>query len=153
MRNLKKIFVFILCAIIAFNCLSQTGKAKMSPRDVLAQCHSACSNLNYDAIKECISQRNVVYVDVVKQKFENPEMKFQKNLVAATIQTAKYDILEETVSENGKTATLKTKVSVLDQTFTADVLFILENNSWKIDDVPNARDIPNQIPMLQMFIK
>jgi hypothetical protein len=136
-----------------FDCLSQTDKSKTNPRDVLAQCYSACSNLNYDAIKECISQRNIVYVDMVKQKFENSEMKFQKNLVAATIQTAKYDILEETVSENGKTVTLKTKVSLLDQTFTADVLFIIENNAWKIDDVPNARDIPNQIPALQMFIK
>jgi hypothetical protein len=139
--------------MIAFHCLSQTGNTKMTPGDVLNKCYSACSNFNYDAVKECITQRNIVYVDMIKQKFENPEKKFQKDIIAATIQTAKYDILEETVSANGNTATLKTKVSVLEQTFTADIVLVVENNKWKIDDIPNVRDIPNQVPMLKMFIK
>jgi hypothetical protein len=153
MKSFKKLFVFILCATTVFHCISQTGKSKMTPRDILSECYSACSNFNYDAIKECLSQRNIAYVDVVKQKFENPEMKLQKNLVVATIQTAKYDIIEENISENGQTATLKVKVAIFEQTFTADIAFVIENNKWKIDDVPNAHDIPNQVPMLQAFIK
>jgi hypothetical protein len=153
MKNFKKLSVFILFAMIAFHCLSQTAGTKITPREILAKCWSACSNFNYGVAKECITQRNYVYVDMIKQQFENPKNKFQKDIIAATIQTAKYDILEETVSENGNTAKLKTKVSVLEQTFTADIVLIVENNKWKIDDVPNAEDIPNQVPILKMFIK
>jgi hypothetical protein len=153
MKNLKKLFVFTLWVMTVSLCLSQTDKSKMMPRDVMAKCYTACSNLNYDEVKECLSQRNMVYVDVVKQKFETPEMKFQKNIIAAAIQTSKYDITEENISEAEQTARIKVKVSILDQTFTADVVFVVENNQWKIDDVPNARDIPNQIPALQTFIK
>ncbi|MDR2292691.1 MAG: hypothetical protein LBE11_04360 [Prevotellaceae bacterium] len=153
MKNFRKLLVFSSLAIIAFHCFSQTANTKTTPRDILAKCYSACSNFNYDAIKECITQRNAVYVDMIKQKFENPDKKFQKDLIAAAIQTAKYDILEEKISATGKMATLKTKVSVLEQTFTTDVVLIVENNKWKIDDLPNVKDIPSQIPMLQMFIK
>ncbi|MDR1347854.1 MAG: hypothetical protein LBJ63_05405 [Prevotellaceae bacterium] len=153
MKNFKKLFVLTLCAMTVFHCLSQTDKSKMTPRDVLAECYSACSTFNYDAVKECLSQRNIAYVDVAKQKFENSDMKLQKNLVAATMQTAKYDIMEENISKTEQTATLKVKVSLLEQTFTADIAFVIENGKWKIDNVPNARDIPNQIPLLQAFIK
>ncbi|MDR1199386.1 MAG: DUF4878 domain-containing protein [Prevotellaceae bacterium] len=153
MKNFKKLFALALCAVTAFHCPAQTDKSKATPRDVLAECYSACSNFNYDAIKECLSQRNIAYVDVVKQKFEDSEMKLQKNLVAATMQTAQYDIVEENISKAGQTATLKVKVSLFEQTFTADIAFVIENGKWKIDNVPNARDIPNQIPMLQAFIR
>ncbi|MDR3285941.1 MAG: hypothetical protein LBT27_00685 [Prevotellaceae bacterium] len=147
MKNFKKLFTFLLSASLVFHCAAQT------PRDVLAKCYSASSNFKYDEIKECLSLRIVAYVDVLKQKFENPEMKFQRDLIAAAIQTAQYDIIEENISDNGKTATLKTKVSFMNQSFTTDVVFVTENKIWKIDNVPNAKDIPNQIPMLQMFIK
>ncbi|MDR1985170.1 MAG: hypothetical protein LBQ28_10185 [Prevotellaceae bacterium] len=153
MKSFKKLLIFMLFAMIVFHCAAQDDKSQMTPREVLAKCYSASSDFNYDAVKECFSQRNVAYVDVVKQKIEDPKMKFQKGLISAAIQTAQYDILEENISDSGKSATLKTKVSVMDQTFTADVVFIVENNKWKIDNVPNAKDIPNQIPILQLFIK
>jgi hypothetical protein len=153
MKKFRKLSVFIAFATIAFHGFSQTANTETTPRDVLAKCYAACSNFNYDAIKECITQRNLVYVDMIKQKFENPEKKFQKDIIAAAIQTAKYDILEENISAGGKMATLKTKVSLFEQTFTTDIVLIVENGKWKIDDAPNVKDIPGQIPMLQMFIK
>ncbi|MDR2126056.1 MAG: hypothetical protein LBP63_04435 [Prevotellaceae bacterium] len=153
MKKIKKLLVFTLFAITVFHCMAQAGKTGITPREVLAKCQQACSTFNYDDIKECISQRNLVYVDLIKKKLENPDRKFQKDLIATTIQTAKYDILEENISVGGKTARLKAKVSVLEQTFTADIAFVVENGRWKIDDIPNAHDIPNQIPILQMFIK
>jgi len=152
MKNFTKLFGVILLVMITVNCMAQSNN-KTTPRDVLAKCYTACSNFDYETVKECLSERNVAYIDALKQKFESPDMKLQKGLAAAALQTSQYEITEESISDNGKAATLKTKVSVMGQTFTADVNFIKENNIWKIDNVPNAKDIPNQIPMLKQFIK
>ena len=150
MKIFIKLFSVALLATIAVNA---TAQDKITPRDILAKCYNAGSNFDYAAIKECLSERNIAYVDVLKQKFESPDMKFQKGLAIAALQTSQYEIIEENISANGKAATLKTKFSVMGQTLTADIDFIKENNSWKIDNVPNAKDIPNQIPLLKQFIK
>lgn len=150
MKTFKNFFCVALLAIIAIN---STAQDNATPRDILAKCHNAGSSFNYSIIKECLSARNAAYVDQIKQKFESPDMKLQKGLISAALQTAQYDIVEEKISENGKSATLKTKVSVMGQSFTADVILIKENNVWKIDNVPNAKDIPSQIPMLQNLLK
>jgi hypothetical protein len=147
-----KLFNIVLLVTIAFNGTAQ-DKSKITPRDILAKCYNASANFDYDAVKECLSARNIAHVDAIKQKIESSDMKLQKGLIAAALQTSQYDIVEENVSANGKTATLKTKISVMGQILTADVVFVTENNTWKIDNVPNAKDIPNQVPILKQFIK
>lgn len=152
MKIFTKLFCIALLSTITVGGMSQNNN-KITPRDVLAKCHIAGSNFDYNTIKECVSERYAVYVDELKRKIESPDMKFQKGLIAAAIQTAQYEVVDENISANGKSATLKTKVSVTAQTFTADIVFVKENNCWKIDNVPNAKDIPEQVPILKQFIK
>jgi len=149
MKSLKNLLFVFLFTMVVLPCNSQT----QTPKDVLAILKSAASDFNYDEIKKHVSERNVRYIDEAKTKIENPKEKFKKSLVSVALQTLQYDVAEETVSANGKSSTLKTNMSVMSQPFTVDIVFILENNKWKIDNIPNAEDIPNQVPILKSFIK
>ena len=152
MKIFAKLFNLILLTMTIVGSMAQSNN-KNTPQDILARCYNASSNFDYDAVKECLSVRNIVYVDQIKQKLESPDMKLQKGLIAAAIQTSQYDIIEETVSTNEKSATLKVKISLMGQTITADIILIKEDKNWKIDNIPNAKDIPNQVPILKQFIK
>ncbi|MDR1552386.1 MAG: DUF4878 domain-containing protein [Prevotellaceae bacterium] len=131
MKNLKKLMLVISA------CLLITACGPKSPKEVAKTVIMATKKLDFETLKKCVSSERLPGIAKEEKNFkENPEEAADFMLM---VKDAEIEIISETISEDGNSATVIVKISKVrgeDRALEKDIYLVKENGEWKFDANP-----------------
>ncbi|MDR1346990.1 MAG: DUF4878 domain-containing protein [Prevotellaceae bacterium] len=129
MKLLKSMVLVLMAGLIMTAC---GGGA--TPSDVVKKFSEASLNFDFKELSKYVAKEHVDSYNKLAEQFEAPEAKAYLETMKTMAKDSKFEILGETISEDGNTATVKVKTSAMGQEKEDDVNLIKEDGQWKINE-------------------
>ncbi|MDR2125768.1 MAG: DUF4878 domain-containing protein [Prevotellaceae bacterium] len=129
MKLLKSLILVVAAGLVITAC----GGGASTPSDVVKKFNEATLKLDLKEAKKYVAKAHYEDIDKLIAKIETPEVQPMLEVFKASVKDAKFEIIGEEIAEDGNTATVKVKVSVMGQENEEDTPLIKEDGQWKID--------------------
>jgi PBP1b-binding outer membrane lipoprotein LpoB len=135
MKKVKNLMIAIL-AILLFAACNTTDPA--SPSGVTKRLYEAVKNLDFETLKECTTENRHADIDNAKEMMKTHPEFFAS--IKKNTKKNKMEVLFEKISDDGLSATVKVKVTVIIDGESidneSDINFVKTNDKWKADFRP-----------------
>jgi hypothetical protein len=126
MKSLKNIIIFGAISLFVASCGEK-------PSDVAKKFTEATLKFDFNEAKKYVAKAYYEDIDKLIEQIEAPESQDVLEIIKANAKDAKIEIIEEQIAEDGNTATVKIKVSVMGEEDADNIPLIKEDGQWKVN--------------------
>ncbi|MDR3286411.1 MAG: DUF4878 domain-containing protein [Prevotellaceae bacterium] len=125
MKNKFKTLLFAVLASMVF--IGCGGGGNLSPKEVAEKALSASKNFDYKTLKKYVEKSQIPKIEEAEKRNESPEDKELR-------EKATFEVISETISDDGNSATVNVKITVDGDSFENDLNLVKEDGQWKVSD-------------------
>ncbi|MDR3227246.1 MAG: DUF4878 domain-containing protein [Prevotellaceae bacterium] len=126
MKNKLKTLLFAVLASMVF--IGCGGGGNLSPKEVAEKAINAAKNYDYKTLKNYVVKSQIPAIEEAEKS--NDESSEDKELRESAI----FEVISETISDDGNSATVNVKITVGDNSFENDLDLVKEDGQWKVSD-------------------